>query len=113
MHCLGYGWALKNENTDAGINLQRQLKTLLVALIVLVGQTLAISEVTAHELDPGHASDECLISIAVQTSDSTTPPALQRFEAPPAVSWTVGETATNRAVLKALSGISKARAPPL
>ena len=93
--------------------MQRQLKTLLLVLMVLVGQTLAISEATAHELDPDHASDECAICLAFQSNDTAPPPAIHRFEAPPAVYWAVGEMATKTAVLKALSGICKARAPPL
>ena len=113
MHCLGYGWALKNENTDAGINLQRQLKTLLVVLMVLVGQTLAISESTAHELDADHTAHDCSICLTVQVNDTAPPPATHLFEAPDADYWAVGKTETKGAVLKALSGVQKARAPPL
>jgi len=93
--------------------LQRQLKILLVVLMALLGQTLALGTAIAHEVDPAHTTDDCSICLTVQTNDTAPPPAIHDFEAPPVSYWTVGETATQGAVLKALSGTTKARAPPL
>jgi len=93
--------------------LQRQLKILLVVLAVLLGQTLAMGTAIAHEVDPEHTTDDCAICLTIQANDTAPPPVAHDFEGPVVTYWSVGETATQDAVLKALSGTCKARAPPL
>ena len=81
--------------------------------MVTLGQTLAMGTAIAHEVDPAHTADDCSICLTVQVNDTAPPPATHLFEAPPAVYWAVGKTETKTAVLKALAGTQKARAPPL
>ena len=101
------------QNVWIGFNLQRQLRILLVVLTVLLGQTLAMGTTIAHEVDPAHSADDCSICLTVQANDTAPPPAAHDFDMPPVLYWAVGETATQEAVIKALSGTTKARAPPL
>ena len=82
-------------------------------LAVILGQTLAMNAAIAHEIDADHSADDCSICLTVQVNDTAPPPATHLFEAPDADYWAVGKTETKGAVLKALSGVQKARAPPL
>lgn len=92
--------------------LNARLKIWLIALLVLVGQSLSVSIAAAHDVDPGHAAHDCNVCLTVQVNDNAPPPADADFEAPPAVYWAVGEIESQTATLKALSGAIRARAPP-
>lgn len=81
--------------------------------MVLLGQTLAMGTAIAHDVDPAHTADDCAICLTVQATDTATPASDTQIYAPPVSYWAVGATATQEAVLKALSGGIKARAPPL
>lgn len=89
-----------------------RLKIVLVALVVLLSQTLVMGLATAHDIDPAHASDDCAICLTVQHNDVAPPPVDAGLKFPPLAYWAVGDIASNDAVLKALSGTRKARAPP-
>ena len=91
----------------------KQLRIFLVVLTVLYGQTLAMGTVIAHDMDPAHTADDCAICLTVQANDTAPPAKAVVFDAPPVSYWAVGEVASQDAALKALSGLMKARAPPL
>jgi len=92
--------------------LPKQLRVILVVLTVLLGQTLAMGTVIAHEMDPAHTADDCAICLTVQANDTAPPAEAVVFDMPPITYWAVGDVASQDAVLKALSGLMKARAPP-
>ena len=49
--------------------MQIRMKHLIVALLVLIGQTLSIATITAHDADHEHTPDDCSVCVMVHVSD--------------------------------------------
>lgn len=93
-------------------DVQTRLKYLLFALVMLAGQTLAVSVASAHDIDPAHTVDECAVCLTVQALD-TPPPAISTAIVPPeAFHWTVQPITLDPQLTSAPLGALRARAPP-
>jgi hypothetical protein len=107
------GQVVSGEKTAWSVlRLQKQIKILLVALAILVTQTLAGAIASAHDADAGHTHNDCAICLSVQGNDCVPPEAGIVLETPPGFYWAAGKAATQDAVLKTLAGKLRARAPP-
>lgn len=90
-----------------------RLRYVLVALVLLVSQTLAICTANAHDSDPGHIGDDCSICLMVQAGDVPGPVPAERAELPLVLFGDPAPIASECTVTALLLSSVRARAPPL
>lgn len=90
-----------------------RLKYIVVAVLLAVSQMLALYTVSAHAGEPEHVGQECDLCLTVQANDTGSLKAEISLAVPPALYWTMQDKPALEAIIKALSGTVKARAPPL
>lgn len=92
--------------------MQKRLRYLLFALVMLVGQTLAVSIASAHDIDPAHTVDECAVCLTVQATATPPPPTGTVFTLPEVFHWIVQPVVDQHIETSAPLGALRTRAPP-
>lgn len=89
-----------------------QLKTMLFALALILGQTLAASVASAHDIDPAHTTDECAVCLTVQSIDTPPVPEAEPLYIVPLPAMAERSFKTLRAEIAPVFTKPPARAPP-
>lgn len=89
-----------------------RLKYLIVSFVFLLSQSIGLGLATAHDIDPGHAGEDCGVCLTVQGKDDTPPAAPRIFEKLPHLSVCVEPVRADDKCVAVHPTSQHARAPP-
>lgn len=92
--------------------MSQRLRTVLLVLAVMIGQSLSVAVASAHELDAGHTSNDCAICLTIQANDTPTPPAETTLVQPVWTVWAVCSIVRDILIAQPECSTRNARAPP-